>query len=156
MAVAADVLSRPPLGRYPRVEARGEFVFRFVIPLELCSPENRHSHGLAWLHAARKNDLYKVMFDQHPRIRTAPLQGRPFLRQIRFSCREPDLPSDGFKTPIDFLCVPRPAKRPGGRSKRGLGFIVDDAPKYIERAPAWWERAPMGKGFALLEIWSGE
>jgi len=155
MALAADVLSRPPVGTLPRIEPRGVLVHRFSMPLELCSPENRHSHGRAWSHAARKDELFQLMFSQHPRIRSAPLPGRPFIRQIRFSSREADLPSDGFKTPIDFLCVPKPAKKPGGRCKRGFGFLVDDAPRFVERAPAWWERVPPKCGFALLEIYTG-
>lgn len=151
---ADAVLAGEPAGVLPRVAPRGVLVHRFVFPLELCSPENRHSHGRNWAHAARKDNLWAVMVRQHPHVRSSPLPGRPMVRQVRFSNSEPDVPGEGFKTAIDFLCVPRPPKSAGGRFKRGLGFLVDDAPRYIERV-AWWERVAPTKGFALLEIWSG-
>ena len=153
LARAELVLAGPSSGTLPRVDGRGVLVARFAIPLELCSPENRHSHGRGWQHAKRKEALFRVMWLQHAHVRDEPLPGRPMVRQVRFSVREPDQPSDGFKTPIDFLCVPRPARKPGGRAKRGLGFLVDDAPRYVERV-SWWERVPQGQGFALLEVWS--
>jgi hypothetical protein len=127
------------------------------MPLELCSPENRHSGAAQWMHAQRKERLYRLMWVQHPEIRKTPLPYLPhraLIRMVRFSSREADNAADGFKTAIDFLCMPRPAKGLGGRSKRGLGFLTDDAPKYVERV-AWWERVPNGKGFALMELWSG-
>jgi hypothetical protein len=82
------------------------------------------------------------------------LSGRPLVRQIRFSAKEPDVSCEGFKTAIDFLCVPRPPTTPKGRFKRGLGFLHDDAPKYVERV-AFWEYAPRGGGFCLLEVYTG-
>jgi hypothetical protein len=154
LGLAIETLASPPSGTLPRVEGRGKQLARFVFPLDLCSPENRHSHGCNWAHAARKDKLWAIMRAQCPAF-TAPLNGRALVRQVRFSSVEPDMPSDGFKTAIDFLCVPRFPKKLGGRFKRGLGFLVDDAPKYVERV-AWWERVPRGSGFGLLEIWSGD
>lgn len=154
-ALAKEVLAQPCVGVLPRIEPRGAFVSRFFLPLELCSPENRNSHGRAWSHAARKDKLWLVMRAQCPLVRSSPLPGRPFIRRIRFSSSEPDEPENGFKTPIDFLCVPRLPKKPDGRLKRGLGFLVDDAPKFVERAAGFWERVPPGKGFGLLEIYTG-
>lgn len=155
LARADEILAGPCTGSLPRVEGRGELVHRFVIPLELAQAENRHSHGVSWSHAARKEKLFRIMWLQHPFVRVAPLPGRPFLRRVRFSVKEADEPGEGFKTPIDFLCVPKPPKRLGARGKKGLGFLVDDAPKDVERAPAWCERVPPGFGFCLLEVWTG-
>lgn len=151
---ADQIMALPCAGHLPRVPGRGTLLHRFVMPLELCSPENRHSRATQWQHAARKDELYRLMWVQCPTIRPTPLAGRAMVRMIRFSAREADNAADGFKTALDFLCVPRPAKTLGGRSKRGFGFLVDDAPRYVERV-AWWERAKVGEGFALLEIWSG-
>ena len=83
--------------------------------------------------------------------RPSPLQGRPILVQVRFSSVEPDVPGEGFKTAIDFLCQPR---QMGKRFKRGLGFLVDDAPKFVERV-AWYEKMKPGHGFAFLAIYTG-
>jgi hypothetical protein len=154
LARADEILAQPCAGTLPRVEGVGILVARFVFTLELCSPENRHSHGRNWAHAARKDKLWALMRLQHPAIRPVALLGRPMVRCVRFSIVEPDVAAEGFKTAIDFLCIPKPPKKPGGRYKRGLGFLVDDAPKFVERV-SWWERAPRGQGFALLEVWTG-
>lgn len=154
LAMAADVLSRPPSGVLPRVDGRGQLVHAFVFPLALCQNENSHSHGSGWRHAKRKDELWDVMRKQCSTVRPSPLPGRPMVRQVRFSSVEPDVAGEGFKTAIDFLRVPVLPKKPGGRFKRGLGFLVDDAPKFVERV-AWWERVAPKQGFALLEIYTG-
>lgn len=152
--LAAKIFSEPCFGTEPRVEGKGSLVATFFLPLELCQNENSHSHGKSWVHASRKNKLWAVMRRQFPVVRPAPLAGRPLIRQIRFSSSEPDVAGEGFKTAIDFLCVPRVPKTPKGRFKRGLGFLVDDAPRFVERV-AFWEYAAPGLGFCLLEIWAG-
>lgn len=154
LARADEILAQPPRGTLPRIEGVGILLARFALPLGLCQNENSHSHGTAWRHAARKDKLWECMRVQHPRIRPVALSGRPLVRQIRFSAKEPDVSCEGFKTAIDFLCVPKPPTKPGGRFKRGLGFLEDDAPKYVERV-SWWEFAGRGQGFGLIEIYTG-
>lgn len=148
LAFADDTLSREP--RKPhivRVDPVGEIVARVVLPLGLCKPTNRTRGAPHWHHAKTRNDVYTRLATQL-RVRKDPLPGRPMLRCIRFSSVEPDKYNDGFKVPIDALCVPR------GRSKRGFGFLRDDAPAHVD-LHQWWEYAPRGKGFGLIEIWTG-
>ena len=90
------------------------------------------------------------------RVRMATNALRTWKRKIRQTALTMRLSSISFsfKVAIDLLCQPRPARAPGGRAKRGLGFLVDDAPRYVEIA-SWWERARRGEGLGLLELWSG-
>lgn len=154
LARADEILAGPCAGHLPRIPGRGELVVRFCLPLHLVQPQNRTRGGQAWALGKLKNDVFRMLWIQHPSIRAKPLPGRPFIRAVRFSVRESDQLSDGFKIPLDMLCIPKPAKSLGGRSKKGLGLLVDDAPKYVQIA-SWWERAPISQGLGLLEVWTG-
>lgn len=148
LAFADETLSRPPHKPHiVRVPPVGDLVARVVLPLDLCKPTNRTRGAQHWQHAKTRNDVYRHLGGQL-RIQEAPLPGRPMLRCIRFSCVEPDKYNDGFKVPVDALCVPR------GRSKRGFGFLRDDAPAYVD-LHQWWEYAPRRQGFGLIEIYTG-
>jgi hypothetical protein len=69
------------------------------------------------------------------------LDGRPWARAIRFSSREPDRDNSWSKIPIDRL-TPKHG---------GLGLIADDRPKVFS-LHTWWEPAPPGSGFCLLDL----
>jgi len=60
---------------------------------------------------------------------------------VRFSSVEPDHESGWCKNPVDRLR--------GG--KMGLGFLVDDAPRFLELR-TWWEPSPPKKGFVFVEV----
>ncbi len=152
---ADEILAGPCAGHLPRVAGRGERIARFVLPLELLPPTNRRFHQKAWALGALKEKVFRLMWIQHPSIRKEPLPGRPQIRAVRFSTTEPDALADWAKMAIDCLCVPRPPKKPGGRAKKGLGLIRDDAPKFVDIASPWWERARMREGFCLIEVWGG-
>ncbi len=151
---ADETLAGPCAGHMPRVAGRGVRLHRFILPLELAQTTNARFHQKAWALATQKQRVFDFMFRQHPFIRPAPLPGRPQILCVRFSVKEPDALNDAAKMAIDCLTMPRPPKRAGGRKKLGLGLIQDDAPRYVEIAPAWWERAGQRCGFQLLEVWS--
>ncbi len=166
-------MAGPCAGRMQRVPGKGTLVQRFVLPLDLCKTTNallsvmmaRPKPGQrAFTPQAQAAALEKKVFDkmflQHPRIRAEPLPGRPMLRIVRFSSVEFDEAADGMKLPRDLLRMPKPPRWDAKRNRmtkgtKGFGFIVDDAQKYVE-THRWWEKAPPGKGFGLLEIWTGE
>lgn len=155
LARADEILAGPCAGHLPRVPGRGELVARFALPLELLPPTNARFHQKAWALGALKEKVFRIMWIQHSSIRKEPLPGRPFVRAVRFSTVEPDALADWAKMAIDCLCMPRPPKLPGGRSKKGLGLLRDDAPKFVNIAQPWWERARQREGFCLLEVWTG-
>jgi hypothetical protein len=146
MAMAADVLSRPPAKAHiVRTVGRGRLVRRFALPIELCPTTNATRHAPLGQNARIKADITTVMLVQtQGRVRLAPLAGRPQILCVRFSSREPDAYSDGFKMAIDRLMI----------GKGRLGYLRDDSPTHCEIVQRW-EKAPAGKGFATLEIWTG-
>jgi hypothetical protein len=152
---ADEILAGPCAGHLPRVAGRGERIARFVLPLELLPTTNRTRGAQPWVLGALKEKVFKLMWLQHPSIRATPLPGRPQIRAVRFSTSEPDALADWPKIAIDCLAVPRPPKKLGGRSKKGLGLIRDDAPRFVDIAQPWWERARQREGLALIEVWSG-
>lgn len=168
---ADAILAGPCRGHLPRVAGKGRLIQRFVLPLDLCKTANAlismvggrgfgaGKFGGAAKAAAYKAKVYKLLHLQHPFIRPEPLHGRPFIRAIRFSVKETDQESNGLKTAIDLLRVPKPGKWNPKKNdfdagRKGLGFLVDDAPRFIELA-CWWEYAPPGRGMGLLEIYEG-
>ncbi len=146
MAMAADVLSRPPAKAHiVRTVGRGRLVRRFALPLALCPTTNATRHAPKGQNARTKADITTVWLVQTKgQTRREPLPGRPQILCIRFSSREPDAYSDGFKMAIDRLM------RGPGR----FGYLRDDSPSACDIVQRW-EKAPAGKGFAILEIWSG-
>jgi hypothetical protein len=169
---ADEILAGPCRGYLPRVPGRGNLLQRFVLPLELCKTTNallsmmqsRPRKGSKFTPAAQSKALeervFRMMFLQHPRIRVEPLAGRPMIRIVRFSSVESDEAADGMKLARDLLRMPKapvwsPSRNRMVGGRKGFGFLVADAPRYVETA-RWWDYAPPGKGFSLLEIWSGE
>ena len=147
LVTSLEILSRPPAKAHiTRTPGKGRCLLRLALPLELCPTTNGTRHGAPWKLAMLKSGLLTVMLVQLRGQRCAsPLPGRPMLRCIRFSSSEPDAFSDGFKMAIDRLIV----------GKNRIGYLRDDRPSDCE-VVQWWEYAPPGKGFAVLEIWSGE
>jgi hypothetical protein len=148
MAKAADVLSRPPAKAHiVRVQGRGRLVRQFALPIELCPTTNATRHAPKGLNARIKADITTVMLVQtQGRVRMNPLPGRPMIIGIRFSSRQPDRFCNSFKMAIDRLMV----------GDNRLGYLREDNPDRIDEHQRW-EKAPKGdKGFAILEIWSGD
>lgn len=172
LALADEIFAGPCAGFLPRVPGRGALVQRFVLPLDLCKTTNallsmmqsrpkegKRAFTPAMQSKALEEKVFRMMWLQHPNVRNAPLPGRPMLRIVRFSSVEPDDAADGMKLARDLLRIPRPpawsnrhSKICGGR--KGFGFLIDDAPRFVDTA-RWWEKTPPGKGFGLLEIWTG-
>ncbi len=146
MAMAAEILKSPPAKAHiVRTAGRGRLVRRFALPLAVCPTTNSTRHAPKGQNARIKADITTLMLVQtQGRTRMHPLPGRPQLLCIRFSSVEPDAYSDGFKMAIDRLMV----------GPQRLGYLRDDRPSDCEIVQRW-ERAPAGKGFAILEIWSG-
>lgn len=142
---ADEILAKPPAKRHIiRTPGVGKLVARFVLPLELCQPQNRTRHGQPWALAKIKTDVQLFLMAQ-AKPRKTPLDGRPFVRCIRFSSVEPDKYNDGFKFAVDKLCA-----KPGG-----LSFLRDDRPADCD-LHMWWEYSPPKGGFGLIEIYSGD
>jgi hypothetical protein len=172
LARADEVFASPCRFHLPRVAGKGRLVMRFVLPLELCPTANallsmmqgrpkpgKRAFSPAMKSKALEEKVFRMMWIQHPNVRDQPLPGRPMLRIVRFSSVEADEGADGMKLARDLLRMPRaPAwsdrhrKVCGGR--KGFGFLVDDAPRFVETA-RWGEKAKPGAGFGLLEIWTG-
>ncbi len=146
---ADKVLAEPPaFPHIVRVTGVGELVRRFAVPIELCPTTNETRHQKGWQLAKTKKNLFAVMLSQTRMIRSVPLPGRPMLRCIRFSSKEPDKYSDWMKMAVDRLLV--------GESidDQRLGYLSDDSPSRVD-IHAWWEAVPKGKGFCVIELWTG-
>lgn len=155
LARADAIFEGPCQGHIPRVAGKGELVQRFVLPLELLQRQNATRRPQPGLLARTKEQVFRMMFVQCGGVQAHPLPGRPLVLCARFSSAEPDAFADSFKMAVDCLCVPRQPKKPGGRKKLGLGFLVDDAPKFAE-VHQWWERARVREGFGMISIWTGQ
>ncbi len=137
---AAVTLATPPARPHTRrVEPVGDLAYRFVLPLPLVAPQNR-THGKTWMLGKLKAECLAVMRSQLVARPTSPLSGRPQVLCVRFSSRETDAYSDGFKSAIDRL--------------KDLGIIVDDKPRCID-LHQWCEVAKPGEGFGLIEVFTG-
>jgi hypothetical protein len=151
LRLADEILAAPPAWPWiERVPPRGELVLRAVLPLELVEPQNRTRYAPAWLGPQKREACYRLLALQartlcYPR----PLDGRPLVRAVRFSCSPTDKYSDGFKLAIDRLCTPR------GRARaHRLGLLREDSPAAID-LQQWQERAPLGHGLGLIEVYTG-
>jgi hypothetical protein len=149
LAQADETLRKPPRWEHARrVAPVGERVARFALPLELCLTSNERMRGglkQRFLEAGIKKKLYDLMRLQNSgRNAAAPLGGRPQVLAIRFSSRETDVTSDWSKMAIDRLLI----------GKHGLGFLVDDSPRYAD-VNCWCEFASPGKGAVVIEVWTG-
>lgn len=146
--LADKILAEPPAKPHiVRPTLRGERVFRFSLPLDLCPTTNATRHGQAWEAARRKKAVWSWLQSQWlaagcPR---GPLPGRPQVICVRFSSREPDAHSDWAKVAVDQLCPAR------GQNNFGVGLIVDDRPSLTEIIQ-WWEPGPMLGGFVVVEV----
>jgi hypothetical protein len=135
---AQDHIERPAL--------RGIAIARFVLPLRLCPPLNRLSRAgtasAGWALGKMKREALGLMQVQlQGKLPKEPLPGRPQVLCVRFSSVEPDHESGWCKNPVDRLRV----------GKMGLGFLVDDAPRFLELR-TWWEPAKRSCGFVFVEL----
>jgi len=146
---ADRILSGPPaFGHIVRPRRRGQAVARFALPLDLCRPQNRTRHVHPWRAAKDKSAIRSMLigqcYAQGQCPRSEPLPGRPQVLAVRFSSVEPDKYADWAKSAVDRLTG----------KHGGLGYIQDDAPRFVD-LHQWWERAPKGEGFVMLEVRTG-
>ena len=158
LAQAEWILTAPPARPHIiRAAAAGMRLHRFVLPLELCKPQNRKRFAASWeLGETREAILQLLAIQLRHHLPESPLPGRPVVQCIRFSSREPDAFADSFKMAIDCLCPPR-ARLHKGFPKRipGVGLIADDRPVLCDVRQRW-EFAPTGEGFGLIDVHEGE
>lgn len=140
--------SEPIQSHIVRPRFIGQVVASFVLPLDLCKPQNAKRGAPGWLAKATRLKIAREMFAQGI-PREAPLPGRPQVLCLRMSSNEPDRYSDWAKTAIDTLCAPNK------RCKERLNIIKDDAPKFAD-VHCWWEPAKRGEGFVYIEVRTGE
>lgn len=174
LAVADETLRLPSRWTWTeRHPGRGVCLLRFVLPLELVPTANIGiRHRPAWALAKERTSVMGAMAGQLLRqsetlgIRCAacsdgkairpmwpaPRTGRPMLRAIRFSSRQPDDTAAWWKTVGDCLLPPRVLL--SGRRCAGFNVLMADDPRHLETR-AWGEYAAPGRGFALVEVWSG-
>ena len=136
--------ARPARDHIERAKRTGELVQLLVVPLELSPTLNSFAEMESWRRKKLKEQATLFMRSQVRAARSEPLGGRPLVCAIRFSSRECDRDSGWCKVPIDRL-TPK---------NGGLGFIEDDKPSKLDLR-AWWAPAPAGKGFCLIEVWTG-
>lgn len=145
LAVATTIQGASPARTHiERAVRKGDLVQLFVVPLELSPTLNSFAEMETWRRKKLKEQATLLMRSQIGAQRSAPLTGRPLVCAIRFSSRECDRDSGWCKVPIDRL-TPK---------NGGLGFIEDDKPSKLDLR-AWWEPVPAGKGFCLIEVWTG-
>lgn len=148
---ADAILAAPPRHAHQaRIEPKGSLVQRLALPLDLCPTTNFTRHAPIWKAAQTKRNIMLAYLCQAER-QPAPLDGRPFVRCVRFSTNEPDAFSDWAKMAVDALTLPR---RERTRNHDGMGFLVDDRPKCVDVVQSW-EYAARGTGFVLVEVWTG-
>jgi hypothetical protein len=136
--------------RLDAADGHGSLVARYFLPLEDCQPQNAKRYAPSWAVTKARTIVLQRMRIQHQRGKfpSKTLPGRPYVRCVRLSSVEPDKYSDWAKVAVDCLC--RDTKRATGR----LGLIHDDAPKFAEIDQQWREAKP-GKGYCVIEVWSG-
>lgn len=145
---AETALSLPPsLSRIERPDCDGTRVAQFVLPLELCKPQNRKRGTPVWAAKKHLDAVTQAMVVQVRPWRTV-LSGRPQVRCVRFSSTEPDAFSDWAKVPVDVLCAPT------ARNRNRLNIIQDDAPRFAD-VKQWWEPAKRGEGFVYIAVFTG-
>jgi len=158
LSQAEWILTAPPaFPHIVRPATAGTRMHRFVLPLELCKPQNRKRFAASWeLGETREAILQLLAIQLRHQLPAAPLPGRPVVQCIRFSSREPDAFADSFKMPIDCLCPPRTRMHKGfPRRIPGVGLIADDRPTVCDVRQRW-EFTPAGEGFGLIDVYSGE
>ena len=149
LSSAGDVLRcKPKFDHIVRPRFIGNVVASFVLPLDLCKPQNTKRGAPGWLAKATRLKIAKSMFAQCS-PRKNPLPGRPQVLCLRLSSSEPDKYADWCKTAIDTLCAPNK------RCKERLNIIHDDAPRFAD-VHCWWEPAKRGEGFVYIEVRTGE
>jgi hypothetical protein len=141
---AAYALSQPPPEHVERVEPIGLRVASYVLPLELCPALNAFAEMEGWRRHKLKKQVLLIMQAQHDR-RLPMIPGKPWARAIRFSSRAADEQSGWSKLPVDRL-TPKHG---------GLGLIEDDRISKLKLC-CWWEPAPPGSGFVLLDVFTGK
>jgi len=135
MLAAADAAELP-------IEASGILVVRWVLPLHLCPGINRYAEMSPRSRQGLKLEVAQRMFVQIHR-RAKPLAGKAFLRAVRFSSRASDHDSAWTKVAVDRLLT---------KNKLGLGFLIDDGPKYLDISAAC-APAKRGHGFCYFDLW---
>ena len=129
-------------------------MLRAVLPIEWCPNNN----VLVRAHIGTKTSLSKkiaesIFVQNRCKKPEAPLGGRPLVRFVQFSVRDPDEDCSFTKVPLDVLTTGR---RGGGKLRRHrLGFIEDDNRIAIDLR-AWWEPAPVDAQFIYFEIWDDQ
>jgi hypothetical protein len=162
---AERTLAGPPAFPWiDRVTPAGELVARFVLPNSLCIPRNRDRDCPPWLKRAIRQSLLDYLQmqlisesnkwgDTTQRRKQLPLDGRPTIVVVRFSSSRSDAGCDGAKTAIDCLCKSRLIRtKKGVVTVPGLGLLRGDGPRDVQRPQPWWEPAPRGKGFTLIDV----
>jgi hypothetical protein len=146
---ADAILAVPPeITRIERPTWCGDRVARFVLPLDLCKPQNRKRDTPSWAAKKHLDAVTQAMAIQvRPWSRCLP--GRPQVRCTRFSSSEPDSFADWAKVPVDVLCAPI------ARNKNRLNIIRDDSPRFAD-IKQWWEPAKPGDGFVYIAVWTGK
>lgn len=145
---ALRTLSLPPAKPWiERPQFNGEVIARFVLPNELCQPQNTKRDSQIWRRQKDRVTIQSQMLLQC-RPMKEPLPGRPQVLCVRFSSVEPDKYSDWAKMAIDVLCSP------DAKQRNRLNLIVDDAPRFAD-VYQWWEPAPKKEGFVFIEVRTG-
>lgn len=141
---AAYALERPPSEHVERVEPIGLRVASYVLPLDLCPTLNAFAEMPTWKRHKLKKQVLLLMRAQHDH-RLPMITGKPWARAIRFSSRAPDEENGWSKLPVDRLTG----------KHGGLGLIEDDRRNRLKLC-CWWEPAPPGSGFVLVDVFTGK
>jgi hypothetical protein len=144
--VKATLAVAPRESWIERPALRPVVVARFHLPNSLCplrgATRREHWSARDKLRTKVLHYMFLQWVEQVPALPyELPLGGRPQLIAIRFSSVPTDVAGDAAKQAIDVL-TPK---------ARGLGLLVDDSPRHIERRERW-EYAPPRQGFTWIEV----
>ncbi len=121
---------------------------RAVLPLAWCPNNNVLTRAHRGTKTTLSKRIVKALLEQNrfckPEI---PLPGRPLVRFIQFSIRDPDEDSSFTKVPLDVLHTGR---RGGGKHHFGL---FDDDNRQAINLRAWWEPTQAKAQFVYLDVW---
>lgn len=131
-----------------RHEPSGRLVSRFVLPLDCCPRYNELLGANRGTKTSRGKRAFRWLYEQNGLSRGDLIIGRPFVRFIRFSVKDPDHDSSWTKVPQDAL-VNKEGKAADAYHMR---YLSDDNNRAAE-IHAWWEPSGALTQFVYFDLW---
>lgn len=131
-----------------RYEPRGSLVLRFVLPLWLCPRYNELLRADRFKKTRLGRKAFEYIFKQNRFDRGELLIGRPFVRFVRFSVKDPDDDSSWTKVPLDVLVT-----KEGTEADAHHMRLLEDDRRGAAETRAWWEPGGARIQFVYCDVW---